>query len=162
MGIFTGRYEKTIDAKNRIQLPSRMRQSIDPGDDGELLYVTLGDFERTLWLFTKRDFEELAQRIQTEVMSDPEARQFELQFYSMTEAVELDKQGRLVLPEALLKWSELERDVFVIGQKSRMEIWNRSDYLERLGLGEGEPGAKKIWPKWQGFVRMKAGPGGAG
>ncbi len=80
MRIFTGQYERTIDAKNRIQLPSQLRSAIDSERDGVGLYVTLGEYRGTLSIFTERGFEELAARIETEFMPGPESRRFELQF----------------------------------------------------------------------------------
>ena len=62
MRIFTGQFERTIDAKNRIQLPSQLRAIIDPEQDGEGLYISLGEHRGTLSIFTERAFEELASR----------------------------------------------------------------------------------------------------
>ena len=96
MRLFTGQYDRTIDAKNRIQLPSQLRAAIEPERDGEGLYITLGEFKGTLSIYTERGFETVATRIETETMSDPDAVRFELQFYSTSVFVEMDKQGRFL------------------------------------------------------------------
>ena len=101
MRFFTGQYDRTVDVKNRIQLPSQLRRAIDPEHDGAGLYVVLGESRGTLAIYTERGFEELAEGIRTEFMSGPEARRFELQFYALASYVDMDKQGRLVLPERL-------------------------------------------------------------
>ena len=100
MRIFTGQYERTIDAKNRVQLPSQLRAAIDPERDGLGLYVSLGEHRGTLSIFTARAFEQLASRIETEFMPGPESRRFELQFYALASSVDMDKQGRIVTPTA--------------------------------------------------------------
>lgn len=151
MRIFTGQYERTIDAKNRIQLPSQLRSAIDPERDGKGLYVTLGEYRGTLSILTERGFEELAARIETEFIPGPESRRFELQFYGLASPVDIDKQGRLVLPDRLCKKARLSDEVFLVGQKHRIDIWNRKDLERSMAIDwEGDD-----WPDWQGFLRMR-------
>lgn len=151
MRIFTGQYDRTIDAKNRIQLPSQLRAAIDPERDGPGLYVLLGESRGTLSIFTERGFEELAARIETEFMPGPESRRFELQFYGATNYVDMDKQGRFVLPERLRKKAHLADSVYLVGQKYRVDVWNRDDFERAMGIDwEGDE-----WPDWQGFLRMR-------
>lgn len=151
MRIFTGQYERTIDAKNRIQLPSQLRSAVDPDRDGAGLYVTLGEQRGTLAIYTERGFEELAARIETEYMSGPESRRFELQFYGLASHVEMDKQGRLVLPDRLRKKAKLGEDVFLVGQKQRIEVWNRDELEQSMRIDwDGEE-----WPEWQSFTRRR-------
>ncbi len=151
MRIFTGQYERTIDAKNRIQLPSQLRAAIEPERDGNGLYVTLGEFRGTVSVFTERGFEELAARIETEFMPGPESRRFELQFYGLASYVDIDKQGRILLPDRLRKKARLGEEVFLVGQKFRLDIWNRADLERSMAIDwEGDD-----WPDWQGFLRMR-------
>ena len=65
MRIFTGQFDRTIDAKNRIQLPSQLRASIDRERDGSGLYITLGESRGTVAIYTERGFEALSSRIET-------------------------------------------------------------------------------------------------
>ncbi len=151
MRIFTGQYERSIDAKNRIQLPSQLRAAVEPDRDGEGLFVTLGEHRGTLSIFTQRGFEELAAGIETEFMPGPESRRFELQFYGLASYVEMDKQGRIVLPDRLRRKAALGEEVFLVGQKYRIDIWNRPDLERSMEIDwEGTD-----WPDWQGFVRMR-------
>ena len=122
MRVFTGQYERAIDAKNRIQLPSQLRAAIDPDEDGAGLFVTLGEHRGTLSIFTERAFETLANRTETEFMPGPESRRFELQFYGLASRVDIDKQGRFVLPDRLVKKARLHTDVYLVGQKHRIEV----------------------------------------
>lgn len=151
MPIFTGQYERTIDAKNRIQLPSQLRAAIDPVGERTVLYVTLGEHRNTLSIFTEQAFEQLAARMETEYMPGPESRRFELQFYALSSVVEVDKQGRIVLPDRLRKKARLGEEVFLVGQKHRIDVWNREDLDRATGIDwEGDE-----WPDWQGFLRMR-------
>ncbi len=151
MRVFTGQYERTIDAKNRIQLPSQLRAAIDAERDGKGLYITLGEHRSTLSIFTERAFEELASRIATEFMPGPESRRFELQFYALASYVEVDKQGRILVADRLRRKARLGEEVFLVGQKYRVDVWNREDLDRSLGVDwEGDD-----WPDWQGFLRMR-------
>ncbi len=156
MRYFTGQYERTIDAKKRIQIPSQLRAGIDPDHDGLGLYVVLGEHRGTLSIFTERAFDELAGRISTESMAGPESRRFELQFYALASHVELDKQGRLVLPDRLVRKARLQGEVALVGQKTRFDIWDREAFARTLGIdGEGDD-----WPDWSSFLRMPSSPRG--
>jgi len=151
MSVFTGQYERTIDAKNRIQLPSQLRSAVDPDLDGNKLYVTLGEYPGTLSIFTGRGFDELAARMQTEFTANPAARRFELQFYAVSSSVDMDKQGRIVLPDRLRKKARLGEDVYLVGQRNRIEIWSRADLERAMGIDwEGDG-----WPDWPGFLRKR-------
>jgi len=151
MRFFTGQYERSIDEKNRIQLPSQIRAAIDPERDGRGLYITLGEDRRTLSIFTERGFEELASRIETESMPGPESARFELQFFSLASFVETDPQGRFVLPDRLVRKAKLGREVFLVGRKKRIDVWDRAELERAIGIEwEGDD-----WPDWQGFLRMK-------
>lgn len=156
MRVFTGQHERTIDAKNRIQLPSQLRAAIDSERDGDGLYLTLGEHRGTLSIFTERGFEELAARMETEFMTGPESQRFELQFYALASRVDLDKQGRFVLPDRLLQKARLGNEVFLVGQKRRIDIWNRSALNRAMGIDwESED-----WPEWHRFLRMRPTPEG--
>ncbi len=151
MRIFTGQYDRTIDEKNRVQLPSQLRAAIDPERDGAGVYITLGEHRRTLSIFTERGFEELAARIETEFMPGPDSRRFEVQFYALASYVDIDKQGRIVIPDRLRKKARVDAEVFLVGQKYRIDLWNRADLEGAMGIDwEGDE-----WPDWQGFLRMR-------
>ncbi len=155
MRFFIGQHERTIDEKNRLQLPSQLRSAIEPERDGRGLLVTLGEDRGTLAIFTERGFEELSARIETEFMAGAESARFERQFYSQASYVEVDPQGRFVLPERLVKKARLGKEVYLVGRKHRIEVWNRSDFDQSLGIDW----QSDDWPDWQGFLRMRPNGG---
>ena len=120
---------------------------------GTGVYITLGEHRGTLSIFTEQAFEALAERIETEVIAGPESRRFELQFYALACYIDIDKQGRIVLPERLCGKARLEKDVVLIGQKFRIDVWGRAELDRSLSIDwEGDD-----WPDWQGFLRMRPG-----
>ncbi len=156
MRILIGQYERTIDDKNRLQLPAQVRSALDSDADGRGFYVTLGEYKGTLSLFPERTFEQLASRVETEFMPGADSRKFELQFYGLASHVDVDKQGRILIPERLRKKARLQSDVYLIGQKYRLDIWNRADFDQSLGIDwDGDD-----WPEdWTRYLRMR--PGGS-
>ena len=151
MRTLIGQYERTIDAKNRIQLPSQLRASIDLQGDGTGLYITLGDHRGTLSMYPEGAFEELSARMGTEHTPGSESRRFELQFYALTSFVEIDKQGRVLIPELLRRKARLGDEVCLVGQKTRIDIWDRAALDRSMGIDwEGDD-----WPDWQEFLRMR-------
>ena len=153
MRFFTDQFERTIDAKNRIQLPAQLRSAIDPKRDGTLLYVTLGEHGGTLSIFTEKGFEELAARTETEFQPGPDALRFELQFYGLTSSVEMDKQGRFVLPDRLVKKARLGAEVILVGQGTRIDVWDPVALEKSMGIDW----AGDEWPNWQVYRRNRPG-----
>ena len=78
--IFTGHHARTIDSKNRLQIPSQFRSAIESDGDGGVLYVMLGERRHTLSLVTERQFELLCARVQTESMPGQDSLDFEQRF----------------------------------------------------------------------------------
>ena len=145
---FTGHHERTIDAKNRLQIPSQFRSAIESDGEGAGVYVMLGERRHTLSLVTERQFEELCRRIQTESMPGQDSLDFEQRFYSTTVRVEMDKQGRVVLPEYLTSMARIKGEVVLAGAKYRIDLWRKKDFAEFLGIDW-----EHDWPNWQRFLR---------
>jgi MraZ protein len=158
MRFFTGQYERSIDEKNRIQLPSQLRNAINQDREGGGLYITLGEERGTLSIFTERGFEEVAGRLETEFMPGADSARFELQFFGLASYADVDPQGRFVLPDRLVKKARLGKEVFLMGRKNRIEVWNREHLDRAIGIDwEGDD-----WPDWQGYLRMRPEERGQG
>lgn len=128
--LFTGTYQHTIDAKNRLAVPSEVRRRLAPEAGPEapvFMYVTMGESE-TLCLYAERDFEKRAEQLDASEMDSDELLEYERLMFSLAERVELDAQGRVRLPENLLQMSKLGTDVVLIGVKDHLEIRDRSSW----------------------------------
>jgi MraZ protein len=155
MQVFVGSFAKGLDDKKRLQIPSHFCKVIHDGKESEKtrLYVTLGRERGTLSIFTEERFEELVRRMETEYIPGDDARRFELQFYAMTRHVEMDKQGRLTLPDDLAKKANLGSDMMLVGQKNHIDVWNRERFEAALGIDwEGD-----AWPDWEPYLRLRPG-----
>jgi MraZ protein len=127
-----GEYEHTIDDKNRLTLPSRFRGAFEDG-----IVVTRG-MDGCLFAYTRADWDTLVQnRLASLDPLSKEGRRMQRFFFSGAAETELDKQGRVGLPPALLQHAKLERDVVVAGVHDHLEIWDRDAWRRELAEVEG-------------------------
>ena len=160
--VLSGTFEHAIDAKHRIAIPAEIRAAlrsagrdvevgaVDSVNDGKsaaagrnddeplALYVTLGTTEDgagSLWIYRQREFEQLAEDLNQSERDTEDLLQFETVFYSLSHRVEMDRNGRVRLPESLLERSGLTSEVVIIGAKDHLEIRDRAAwaaYVERV------------------------------
>lgn len=126
--LLTGTHPRTLDDKKRLTLPKRIREQL--GSVGTL-YVTPAP-DQSLWLFTRDEMETLAARLDRSPATDAEARTFRRMFFGQTEEVELDRSGRILLPERLLPFAGLEHDVVLLGVRDHLELWSAARWQEFL------------------------------
>lgn len=127
---FVGTYAHTIDAKQRLAIPAPVRADLQretgAGEgDAVYLYVTLGEGD-SLYLYTERGFEQQAENLRQEGLDPDEILAYERIFFSQAQRLELDKQGRVRLPETLLKEVGLGADVVLLGVNDHLEVRDRS------------------------------------
>jgi MraZ protein len=122
--MFLGEFSHTIDDKGRLTLPSKWRTDLGHG-----VVVTRG-VDKCLFVFTSPDFEKLAERIAALPMTQVEAREFSRHFFSGAADVELDKQGRILIPQNLRDYAGLNGEVIVVGVNQRVEIWSAKAWPE--------------------------------
>ena len=115
--MFTGEYRHTVDAKGRVAIPARFRARLDGG-----AYVSRW-IDGCLGLFPRSDFEDLAARVAAKPVTDAGARTFSRFVFSGAFAVDLDGQGRVVVPTGLREWAGLEGDAVVVGSRDHIELW---------------------------------------
>jgi len=130
--VFTGEYEHSIDAKNRIAIPSEVRSRIQgtaggKKDAGLRLYVTLGEGQ-VLCLYTEQGFQEHADTLRQSDGDPDEILAFEALWFSLARLVEVDSAGRVRLPESLLRRAELGPSVVLLGMNDHMEIRDRETW----------------------------------
>jgi MraZ protein len=127
-----GEYEHTLDDKNRLTLPAKFRQAFAEG-----IVVTRG-IDGCLHAYTPDDWATLVGgNLATLNPLSKEGRRMQRFFFSGAAETELDKQGRVGLPAALLQHAKLERDVVVAGVHDHLEIWDRDAWRRELAEVEG-------------------------
>jgi len=135
---FTDAYERTIDAKGRLQIPSQVRDVMEAAKQSRVLYLVPGSRPGTLSLFPQDQFEAMAQNMDVEPIPDKDALTFQQLFYSMASRLEMDKQGRVILPERTLQRAGIENQVMLTGVGNHLDLWNKEVYAKFMENNWGQ------------------------
>ncbi|KKR98902.1 MAG: Protein MraZ [Candidatus Magasanikbacteria bacterium GW2011_GWC2_41_17] len=122
--MFIGEYLHTIDEKSRLAIPIKFRADLLKG-----AVVTRG-LDNCLFLFTKVEWQKLAEKLANLPLSQSNTRAFARLMLAGAMDAELDKQGRIILPEYLQKFAGLKKQVIVAGLYNRLEIWDESTWTK--------------------------------
>ncbi len=120
--MFMSEYNHTIDAKGRLIIPSKFRDQL-----GDEFVVTKG-MDGCLFVYANEDWSAFEQKLTSLPLINKEARKFARFFLAGAAQVEVDKQGRILLPAPLREFAGLEKDVVLVGVGSRIEIWSRENW----------------------------------
>ena len=120
--LLTGTYERSLDDKQRIALPKRLRDLL--ATQGQLV-LTPGT-DGSLALFPEQAFAALTEKLAARSPTGHEVRAFSRLLYAQSQSVEIDTQGRIRLPAELARLAALDRDIVLLGVGDRVELWNKS------------------------------------
>jgi MraZ protein len=127
-----GEHEHTIDDKNRLTLPAKFRRAFADG-----VVLTRG-IDPCLVAYARPDWERLVERRLASINElSKEGRRMLRFFFSAAAEAELDRQGRVMIPAALLEHGKLGREVVVAGVNDHLEIWDRGAWRREISEVEG-------------------------
>lgn len=130
--MFMGEYNHTIDAKGRLIVPVKFREIL-----GDNFIVTKG-FDGCLFVYPNDEWTRFEEKLKGLPLTNKNARQFTRFFLAGAAACEIDKQGRILLPQVLREFASLEKDVVLVGVASRIEIWSRERWDESMNTYDGD------------------------
>lgn len=116
--MFMGEYNHSIDAKGRIIVPSKFRETL-----GDTFVVTLG-LDGCLFVYPNQEWESFLTKLNS-LPGSKEARQLQRYFLAGATECEVDKQGRILIPTKLRTAAALDKDVVFVGVLSKIEIWSK-------------------------------------
>lgn len=125
-----GEYQHNIDTKGRLIIPAKFR-----GNLGGRFIVTRG-LDGCLFGYPMEEWNRLVEKLSQLPLAKKEARMFTRFFYSAATECELDKQGRINIPESLRTHAELKKECCIIGVSNRFEIWSKerwNDFADDAG-----------------------------
>lgn len=114
-----GEYQHTLDEKGRMALPAKFRKKLEAG-----AIITRG-LDKCLFVFGKKEWEILAQKLIALPLAQANSRAFSRLMLAGAMDVEIDKQGRILVPDYLREYAQLKKEVVVAGLYNRMEIWEK-------------------------------------
>jgi MraZ protein len=129
MTFFTSQFESKLDAKGRLVLPSRIKSQLP---DGEQELVIRKGFEPCLILYPMVEFKKVFSKISGLNEFNEESRTLQRNFLSGVVTVELDGNGRFLLPKNMLTYAQIDKDAMLVGIGNKVEIWNPSVYEKHL------------------------------
>lgn len=124
--MFMGEYNHTIDPKGRLIIPAKFREAL-----GDEFVVTKG-LDGCLFVYANTEWNNFEEKLRTLPLTNKNARQFTRFFLAGAAACEVDKQGRILIPQVLREFAKLEKDVVLIGVASRIEIWSKEVWEESI------------------------------
>lgn len=132
--MITGQFQNSLDDKGRLLIPSRIRGEIT----GNVLVITRG-LDRCLWLFPPEHWRTLSDSLMGAASPfTRKARLLQRRIIAPAQEVELDKAGRINIPQSLQGGAGLKRDCLILGIKKYVEIWDVAEYDAYLSESEEE------------------------
>ncbi len=122
---FTGEYSYTIDAKGRVNIPAKFRQSLAPENDNTFV-ITRG-MDPCIWVYPLTAWQYIEDNLKELSAISPINRSFIRSTSRYASAVKFDKQGRIILSSQLMDYANIDNDALIIGMINKIEIWNSAE-----------------------------------
>lgn len=127
MPSFSGKYYYTIDPKGRIIIPAPFREIISSNYSTKL-YVTNAPFDKCLYIYPMEEWSRHLEKIRTKPRSDEAIRYYLRRVIASAVEIEIDKQGRILIPASLREDANLNANVVMAGQIEKIELWDRNEW----------------------------------
>lgn len=131
--MFLGAYDHTIDDRGRLALPKKIRLEIS----GSELVLARG-FEKCILVYTRADWERETGKELELPISDGRGREIKRYLFSGAELVEIDRVGRILLPQLLQDYAGIKKEVTVLGAGDHFELWDPKGWRDYFAKQEKE------------------------
>ncbi|MDQ7829671.1 MAG: division/cell wall cluster transcriptional repressor MraZ [Armatimonadota bacterium] len=118
-----GEYRYTLDDKGRVVLPPKFRRDL-----GDQVVVTRG-FDGCLWVYPRREWDAVESLLRD---LPPRRRDFQRFLLASAHEADVDRQGRIFLPEGLREYAGIDKEVVVVGLVKRLELWSEQRWKSRM------------------------------
>ncbi len=117
-----GEYRHNVDVKGRVSVPSKFREDL-----GQSFVVTKG-LDNCLFMYSKTEWETFENKLKQLPLTNQDARSFMRFFFAGATECEVDKQGRINIPQVLREYANITKDVVIVGVATRAEIWDSQNW----------------------------------
>ncbi len=144
--MFLGTYFHSLDSKGRVIVPAELRDGV-PEEERKKGFILTSGVDRCIFVFTQSDLKRVVEQVEAEFRDryrgEPRelryrVRQFVRGFSSQARTRPLDSQGRILVPEHLKNYAEIQREVVIVGSFDRIELWNPERWKGISGESERE------------------------
>ena len=146
--MFHGVAQLNLDSKGRLAVPARYRDALLTRCSGHL--VLTADSERCVLIFPLPDWEPIEQKLMALSSFNTQIRELQRRLVGYAEDVQMDATGRILISPALRGYARLEKNVVLVGQGAKFELWNKDNW-EQLMDKAGGFGAGGLPPELEGF-----------
>ncbi|NLD19303.1 MAG: division/cell wall cluster transcriptional repressor MraZ [Clostridiales bacterium] len=130
--MFVGTYYNSIDSKARLIIPAKFRDELG----GRCIIAK--SLDRCLTIYTNKEWEKLVEKLDELPTGNPNARKLKRYFNSSANLCDVDKQGRLTIPQELREYAGIEKDLITIGSNKTIEVWSKEQWKDELDPETGE------------------------
>lgn len=127
MPAFSGKYYYTIDPKGRVIIPSPLREIISSNYNPKL-YIVNAAFDKCLHIYPQEEWNRLEDKVRGLPKMDETVRFYMRKVIASAQEVEIDKQGRILVPAAHREDAGLNSDIVIVGQLEKIELWDRREW----------------------------------
>ncbi|WP_040211936.1 division/cell wall cluster transcriptional repressor MraZ [Clostridium polynesiense] len=122
--MFIGEYNHSLDSKNRMIIPSKLREEL-----GTKFIITKG-LDGCLYAYPLEEWKILEEKLRTLPLTNKDARAFVRFFFAGASEIEVDKQGRGLIPQNLIEYAGINKEIISIGVLTKIEIWSKEKWEE--------------------------------
>lgn len=133
---YIGEYDCKVDAKGRVVVPAGLKKQIPKEAGGEMV-INRG-FDKCLTLFTRADWDKEVEKLDGLSTFNKKERQFMRLFNSGATELSIDNAGRILIPQRLVEYAEIEGDVVFYAWGNKIEIWSKKHHDEQMAIDADE------------------------
>ena len=130
--MFIGEYKHTIDEKGRVAVPVKFRGKLSEG-----VVITRG-LDNCLFVYSLTEWDKIAQQLADMPLSQTNARAFSRLMLAGAMEAEIDRQGRIIIPNYLRSFASISKNVVMAGLYNRIEVWDEKNWQEYQKKNESE------------------------
>lgn len=123
-----GDFNHSFDAKGRVFMPAKFREELSDG-----VIATIG-LDRCIFVYTKEEFSRFSAKLDASSITNKQARDFSRFIYGNAHECDLDKQGRITIPQSLRDYAKIDKDVTIVGVSTRIELWSTEKWEEEHNI----------------------------
>jgi len=136
--MFMGEYNHTVDEKGRLIIPAKFREEL-----GNEFVITKG-LDDCLFVYNNTEWKALEDKLRALPLTNKNARTFARFMLGGAATVELDKQGRILIPQVLRNFAFLDKEIVLVGIANRIEIWNKTKWDAASNIDDMESIAEQM------------------
>lgn len=123
--MFRGRFQGSLDEKGRVSIPSKFREILSTNYDDRLIVTS---FDGCLWAYPVKEWRVIEDKIAALPQFKPEVKALQRVFVSGAMECNIDRQGRISIPQTLRDYADLEKELLFVGMTRKIELWSKANW----------------------------------